>query len=102
MLDWFDDGWRPDLSNVYIEVKQEPPERYRHVLPDAPFAFKFTLLGDLTAERMDLLNLAAAGLIEYDFPVIVSIAWVNLRWSSSNTRTSSLKTWGVTSTCTSI
>lgn len=69
----FDESWRPDLSNVYIELKSDPPEHYRHVLPDAPFAFKFTLLGDLAPQRMGLLAGTIASLIHNDVPVILAV-----------------------------
>lgn len=73
-LSQFDESWRPDLSNVYIELKSDPPEHYRHVLPDAPFAFKFTLLGDLTPQRLGLLATTIASLIHNDVPVILAVA----------------------------
>jgi hypothetical protein len=73
-LPQFDDTWRPDLSNVYIEVKGDPPEHFRHVLPNAPFALKFTLLGELAPQRMGLLATTIASLIDRDVPVILAIA----------------------------
>ncbi len=73
-LGQFDESWRPDLSNVYIELKSDPPEHYRHVLPDAPFAFKFTLLGDLAPHRLGLLATTIASLISENVPVILAIA----------------------------
>ena len=73
-LPQFDDSWRPDLSNVYIELKSDPPEHYRHVLPDASFAFKFTLLGELQPQRLGLLATTIASLIAHDVPVILAMA----------------------------
>lgn len=70
----FDDSWRPDLSNIYIELKCDPPEHYRHVLPDAPFALKFTLLGDLAPHRLGQLATTIASLVENDVPVILAVA----------------------------
>lgn len=70
----FDDSWRPDRSNIYIELKEDPPEHFRHVLPDARFAFKFTVLGELTAERLGLLAITVGSLIAQDVPVILANA----------------------------
>jgi hypothetical protein len=73
-LHQFDDSWRPDLSNIYIELKGDPPEHFRHALPDAQFAFKFTLLGDLAPQRLGLLATTIASLIANDVPVILAMA----------------------------
>lgn len=70
----FDESWRPDLSKVYIELKSDPPEKYRHEFPDAPFAIRFTLLGDLDPPRLGLLATTIASLVQSDVPVILSIA----------------------------
>jgi hypothetical protein len=73
-LDQFDESWRPDLSNVYIELKEDPPEHYRHVLPEALFGFRFTLLGELAPQVLGLLATTIASLIEHDVPVILAVA----------------------------
>jgi hypothetical protein len=72
-LPQFDESWRPDLSNVYVELKSDPPEHYRHLFPEAPLAFKFTLLGDLEAKRLGLLATTTAELIAHDVPVILAV-----------------------------
>ena len=74
LLPQFDESWRPDLSNIYIELKGDPPEHFRHVLPEATFAFKFTILAGLDAARLESLATAVAGLVEYDLPVILAVA----------------------------
>jgi hypothetical protein len=73
-LTQFDDSWRPDISNVYIELKDDPPEHFRHVLPNAPFAFRFVLLGELIPQRLGLLATTIAALIDHDVPVILAVA----------------------------
>ncbi|GAA0540194.1 hypothetical protein FHS83_003811 [Rhizomicrobium palustre] len=73
-LPQFDESWRPDHSNIYVEMKSDPPEHYRHVLPDADFGFKFTLLGDVAPERMSQLIVTSAALIQNDVPVILALA----------------------------
>jgi len=73
-LQQLDDAWRPDISGVYIELKPDPPEHFRHVLPKAPFAFKFTLLGELPAERLGSLATMIASLIDHDVPVILAMS----------------------------
>jgi hypothetical protein len=73
-LPQLDDSWRPDLSNIYIELKDDPPEHFRHVLPQAPFALKFTLLSDLIPQRLGLLATMIASLIDHDVPVILAVA----------------------------
>lgn len=73
-IEQLDDSWRPDLMNVYAEVKTEPHERFRHVLPDAPFALKFTVLGALDRPRLDKLMATLATLIANDVPVILAVA----------------------------
>lgn len=74
LFDQFDDSWRPDLSNIYAEVKNDPPERFRDVLPDATFAFKFTLLGKVSAHRWAPFITTIASLIDKDVPVILAVA----------------------------
>ncbi len=69
-----DESWRPDLCNIFIELKPDPPEHYRHVLPDAPLAFKFTLLGDVKPDKLGELALSVASLVASDVPVIVAAA----------------------------
>ena len=73
-LEQFDDSWRPDISNVYIELKGDPPEHFHHELPNALFAFRFTLLGELTTPRMGQLASVIASLINSDVPVILAVA----------------------------
>ena len=73
-IEQFDDFWRPDRINIYAEVKVEPNERFRHVLPDAPFALKFTILGSLDGERLGRLITTASSLIANDVPVILAVA----------------------------
>jgi hypothetical protein len=70
----FDDSWRPDLSNVYIELKADSQERFSHVLPNALFAFKFTILGELAPQRLGLLAVTIATLIADDVPVFLAMA----------------------------
>jgi hypothetical protein len=60
--------------NVYAEVKTEPNERFRHVLREAPFALKFTVLGELDKQRLDKLMATLATLIANDVPVILAVA----------------------------
>lgn len=69
----FDESWRPDLSGVYIELKPDPPEHFRHVFPNAPFALRFTLLGELAPERLGLLATTIAALICNDVPVVLAL-----------------------------
>ncbi len=73
-IEQLDDSWRPDIMGVYAEVKTEPHERFRHVLPDAPFALKFMVLGELDPQRMDKLTATLAVLIASDVPVILAVA----------------------------
>lgn len=73
-LPQFDDSWRPDLSNIYIELKADPPEHFKHILPDAPFAFKFTLMGELTPNWLGQLAITIAALVAGDVPVILAVA----------------------------
>lgn len=72
-IEQFDDSWRPDIFGVYAEVKTEPYERFRHVLPDAAFALKFTILEKLDTRRMELLIATIASLIESDVPVVLAV-----------------------------
>lgn len=74
LLHQFADDWRPDLSNVYIEIKGDPPEHFHHLLPNASFALKFTLLGELNPLRLGLLATTIASLIDHDLPVILAVA----------------------------
>jgi len=69
-----DESWRPDLSNVYFELKSDPPEHYRHVLPQAPFGLRIMLLGDLDTARLGKLALTVAALVENQVPVILALA----------------------------
>jgi len=68
------DEWRPDISNIYAEVKTEPNEQFKHVLPDAAFALKFTVLGNLDGARMDMLIATIDQLIGSAVPIILSVA----------------------------
>jgi hypothetical protein len=73
-IEQLDDCWRPDRINIYAEVKTEPNERFQHLLPEAPFALKFTVLGNLDEQQLALLMATAASLIANDVPVIVAVA----------------------------
>lgn len=73
-LDQYDESWRPDRSNIYIELKDDPPEHFRHVLPDAPYGFRFTVLGDVDQTRLGMLATTTASLIANDIPVILAFA----------------------------
>jgi len=73
-LPQLDDSWRPDACNIYIELKDDPPEHFRHVLPDAPYAFRFTMLTELPSEWLGKLATVAASLIAADVPVILALA----------------------------
>lgn len=72
-LDQFDQSWRPDLSNIYIELKPDPPEHFHDAFPDAPFAFRFTVVGDLAPQRLGLLAATIASLVDSDIPVILAV-----------------------------
>lgn len=73
-LGHLDESWRPDVSKIYIELKSDPPEHFRHELPNAPFCFRFTLLDDVPPEQLERLGVTIAGLIEHDVPVILAVA----------------------------
>lgn len=73
-IEQLDDFWRPDISNVYAEVKTEPHERFRHVLPDAAFALKFTVLGNLDERQTTVLIATLEQLIASAVPVVLAVA----------------------------
>ena len=73
-IEQFDDSWRPDRCHVYAEVKTEPNERYRHVLPEASFALKFTVFDNLDEKQMEALMATVEQLVASDVPVVLAVA----------------------------
>ncbi len=73
-LGQLDESWRPDGSNIYIELKGDPPEHFRHALPNAVFCFRFTLLDAIAPQQLGLLATTIASLIDHDVPVVLALA----------------------------
>lgn len=69
-----DDSWRPDRSNIFIELKTLPSDEYCGFAPTHPAGLRITLLGPLRAEHQELLDGNIAALVVGDIPVVLTVA----------------------------
>lgn len=69
-----DESWRPDLSNIFIELKSLPSEEYCGFIPANPSGLRITLLGELSPEHQELLAANIASLVAADIPVVLTVA----------------------------
>lgn len=69
-----DESWRPDISNVFIELKSLPSEEYCGFNPAQPAGLRITLLGPLSQEHQELLAGNIASLVSGDIPVVLTVA----------------------------
>ncbi len=69
-----DESWRPDISNVYIELKSLPSEEYCGFVPALPSGLRITILGELSPKHTELLAANIASLVAGDIPVVLTVA----------------------------
>ena len=69
-----DDSWRPDLSNIYVELKYLSTQDYSGFTAAHPTGLRITLLGELSPEHTELLAANIASLVAGDIPVVLTVA----------------------------
>jgi hypothetical protein len=66
-----DASWRPDHSNIFINMMPYPPRDLCDVLPKARPCYSFIVTGELSAKHLTGLAILTAGLVEQDMPAIL-------------------------------
>jgi hypothetical protein len=69
-----DESWRPDLSNIFLNLKPEAPAEFGNAFAKAPYCLVITILGALQIEHLGGLVAMAQTSIQKEIPVLLTAA----------------------------